>query len=100
MKERGSGWAERLRRGSVEPVIGEGINFCGLKRLNTRGLSGARKKFIMCAATQNLKKLIKYSTCNFERAMSAAVEAIDKFELKINRFLFASTNYSANLYGI
>jgi len=60
MTRRNRRWARRLQRGSVEPVFGEAINFCGNRRVNTRGIRGARKKFIMCAAVQNLKKLIKH----------------------------------------
>jgi len=60
MTPRNSRRARRIQRGSVEPAFGEAINFCGNRRVNTMGIGGARKKFIMCAAAQNLKKLIKY----------------------------------------
>lgn len=50
----------RVRHSTVEPVIGSLVNYFGMKRLNTRGLSKATKCMTMAAIAYNLKKLIKF----------------------------------------
>lgn len=49
----------KLRQSTVEPVIGTLVNFMGLKRVNTKGLSSATKCMTMAAVAYNLKKLLK-----------------------------------------
>jgi len=50
----------KLRQSTVEPVIGTLVNFLGIKRVNTKGLSQANKCATMAAIAYNLKKMIKY----------------------------------------
>jgi transposase len=51
-----------LRQSTVEPVIGTLVNFLGIKRVNTKGLSQANKCLTMAAIAYNLKKMLKYKT--------------------------------------
>ena len=46
---------------TVEPVFGTLINFLGMRKVNTRGQSGANKCMLMAATVFNLKKLLKYA---------------------------------------
>lgn len=50
----------KIRKSTVEPVIGTLTNFMALKRLNTVGLVQANKCVTMAGAAFNLKKLIKH----------------------------------------
>lgn len=50
----------KLRRITVEPVLGTLINFLGMKQVNTKGLKQAGKCVIMAALAYNLKKLLKH----------------------------------------
>lgn len=49
------------RMSTVEPVFGTLINFLGMSRVNTRGITQANKCMLMAATCYNLKKLLKYS---------------------------------------
>jgi transposase len=49
------------RMATVEPVFGTLINFLGMRKVNTRGQSGANKCMLMAATAFNLKKLLKYA---------------------------------------
>lgn len=51
----------KIRQSTVEPVIGTLVNFLGLRKLNTIGLSQANKCMTIAAAAYNLKKLAKYT---------------------------------------
>jgi len=51
---------KRLRQATVEPVIGTLVNFLGMRRVNTRGLSLANKCLLMAAVCYNLKRLLKW----------------------------------------
>jgi len=50
----------RLRQSTVEPVIGTLVNYTGIKKVNTKGLSQANKCLTMAAVAYNLKKMLKY----------------------------------------
>lgn len=50
----------RLRSSTVEPVLGTLINFRGMKRVNTRGISLAHKHVLLASTAYNLKKYIKH----------------------------------------
>jgi len=52
----------KKRMGLVEPVFGTLINFLGMRKVNTRGLSQANKVMLMAACAFNLKKLLKYGS--------------------------------------
>lgn len=49
------------RMATVEPVFGTLINFLGMRKVNTRGQSGANKCMLLAATAFNLKKLLKYA---------------------------------------
>jgi len=50
----------KLRQSTVEPVIGTLVNFLGIKRVNTKGLTQANKCLTIAAIAYNLKKMLKY----------------------------------------
>lgn len=50
----------RLRQSTVEPVIGTLVNYLGIKRVNTKGLSQANKCLTMAAIAYNLKKILNH----------------------------------------
>ena len=51
---------KNLRQSTVEPVIGTLVNFLGIKRVNTKGLTQANKCLIMASIAYNLKKMLKH----------------------------------------
>jgi transposase len=53
---------KNLRQSTVEPVIGTLVNYLGIKRVNTKGLSQANKCLTMAAIAYNLKKMLKHKT--------------------------------------
>lgn len=50
----------KVRKRTVEPVLGTLINFQAMKRVNSRGIEQASKHVIMAALCYNLKKYMKY----------------------------------------
>ena len=72
----------KLRQSTVEPVIGTLVNFLGLKRVNTKGLSSATKCMVMAAMAYNLKKLVKFGKGNHP------LQHINKLTLKSIEGLF------------
>lgn len=50
----------KLRQSTVEPVIGTLVNYLGIKRVNTKGLSQANKCLTIAAVAYNLKKMLRY----------------------------------------
>jgi len=60
MQTRKAGILMKLRQSTVEPVIGTLVNFLGIKRVNTKGLSQANKCLTMAAIAYNLKKMLKH----------------------------------------
>lgn len=61
---------KKLRHSTVEPVLGTLVNFLGMRRVNTRGITKANKCMIMAAIAYNIKKMIKFKT---NRPMAKAV---------------------------
>jgi transposase len=51
---------KKLRQSTVEPVLGTLINFMGLRRIWTRGLTSANKFMLGAAIAYNLKKWMNY----------------------------------------
>jgi transposase len=51
---------KKLRSSTVEPVLGTLINFMGMRRIWTRGISNANKFMLGAAIAYNLKKYMKY----------------------------------------
>jgi hypothetical protein len=50
----------KVRKSTVEPVLGTLINFHSMKRVNSRGIEQASKHVIMAALCYNLKKYMKF----------------------------------------
>lgn len=71
----------RLRHSTVEPVIGTLVNYLGIKKINTKGLSNANKCLIMSAMAYNLKKLVKYRLKKI--AISQVIMPKELFELNL-----------------
>jgi len=49
-----------IRKSTVEPVIGNLIEYLGMRKVNTIGIKLANKCMLMAGIAYNLKKLIKY----------------------------------------
>lgn len=73
------------RMATVEPVFGTLINFLGMRKVNTRGQSGANKCMLMAATAFNLKKLLKYAQEPI-KTMAKSVE-IPKMIIQARGFL-------------
>jgi len=50
----------KIRKSTVEPVLGTLINFQNMKRVNSRGIKQASKHVLMAALCYNLKKYMKF----------------------------------------
>ena len=50
----------KIRKSTVEPVLGTLINFLNMRRVNSRGIEQASKHILMAALCYNLKKYIKF----------------------------------------
>ncbi len=51
----------KRRSSTVEPVLGTLINHHSIRRVNTRGMSGANKHVLMAALSYNLKKYLRFT---------------------------------------
>lgn len=75
----------KLRRTTVEPVLGTLMNFLGMRRVNTRGIDRAGKCMIMAALAYNLKKLLKFHAPKVkiaEKALEKWVETASKILIR------------------
>jgi len=54
-----------IRKSTVEPVIGNLVEYLGMRKVNTIGIKLANKCMIMAGIAYNLKKLIKYGSKDF-----------------------------------
>lgn len=50
----------KIRKSTVEPVLGTLINYINMRKVNSRGISQASKHVLMAALCYNLKKYMKY----------------------------------------
>lgn len=50
----------RVRKSTVEPVIGTLVEYLGMRKVNTRGIKLANKCMILAGMAYNLKKLLKF----------------------------------------
>ena len=57
---------KKLRSSTVEPVLGTLVNFLGMRRVYTKGISLAGKCMTMAAIAYNLKKLMKWQSKKVE----------------------------------
>jgi len=80
---------KKLRQSTVEPVLGTLINFLGMKRVNTRGITLANKCMLMAAIAYNIKKALKFKR---NRPM-AAMACLDQNAGSVTNtiFLFAKS---------
>lgn len=60
---------KKLRQATVEPVLGTLINFTGIRRIWTRGLSSANKFMLGAAIAYNLKKWLNHRELNRKTAV-------------------------------
>jgi transposase len=58
-----------IRKSTVEPIIGNLIEYLGMRKVNTIGIKLANKCMIMAGIAYNLKKLIKYDGKGFWDAL-------------------------------
>jgi len=88
--------AKRLmkkRQSTVEPVIGTLVNYLGMKRVNTKGLTQANKCMTMAAVAYNLKKLLKHRINN----VIANLQALKQAER--TNFTFALSTFYSQAMG-
>jgi len=82
---------KKLRSSTVEPVLGTLVNFLGMRRVYTKGVSLAGKCMTMAAIAYNLKKLMKWQ--------SKKVQAdIKSCGIAYNLFFFILTNTIKRCY--
>ena len=67
---------KKIRLSTVEPVLGTLINFMGLRKINTIGITQANKVMLMAAISYNLKKYLKYQTIRVENMINRAKNSI------------------------
>lgn len=72
-----------LRSSTVEPVFSSLINYTGLNRINTKGLSLANKCMLAAATAYNLKKLLKSKIKPWKEAAIAAIKNANKLITKL-----------------
>jgi transposase len=89
MQTRYAKYLSRIRKRTVEPVLGTLINYLNMRRVNARGIQQASKHVLMAALCYNLKKLMKYIQL---RVKTIAMEQSINFfgELKYLQFYFNS----------
>ena len=75
----------KLRKSTVEPVLGTLVNFLAMRRVNTRGIDLADKCMIMSATVYNLKKLMKFS----QNKVKVVAKVMNKLEENIQKRLFS-----------
>jgi len=54
-----------IRKSTVEPIIGNLIEYTGMRKVNTIGIKLANKCLLMAGIAYNLKKIIKYERKSF-----------------------------------
>lgn len=64
---------KKLRSSTVEPVLGTLVNFLGMRKVYTKGVSLAGKCMAMAAIAYNLKKLLKWQ-CKKAQADIKAIQ--------------------------
>lgn len=85
----------KLRRITVEPVLGTLINFLGMKQVNTKGIGQAGKCVIMAALAYNLKKLLKFTAPKAEivaKVIERWLQSPQKMFLRALRISTATIN--------
>lgn len=86
---------KKSRQSTIEPVLGTLINFMGVRRIWSRGLTAANKFMIGAAVAYNLKKWLNYSEQKRKTAvmkMKKAAEGLCFWILIVSRHLNSYTN--------
>lgn len=71
----------RVRKSTVEPVLGTLINFLNMKRVNSRGIKQAYKHVLMAALSYNLKKYMNF-VCKTRKSVAMEQSILALFGLK------------------
>jgi transposase len=94
----------KIRKSTVEPVLGTLINFLNMKRVNSRGIKQASKHVLMAALCYNLKKYMKFvhrttETIVIEQSMVAfnVLKCIEVFFYEKIEVLLCLYRHSKNL---
>ena len=70
----------KIRKSTVEPVLGTLINFLSMRRVNFKGIKQASKHVLMAALCYNLKKYMKYVQRKVKTmAMEQSIFAVNGF---------------------
>jgi transposase len=80
-----------IRKSTVEPVIGNLIEYLGMRKVNTIGIKLANKCMLMAGIAYNLKKLIKYGGKELWYAIISLLEPqylFNPIAIKVNRNQF------------
>jgi len=80
---------KKLRSSTVEPVLGTLVNFLGMRRVHTKGVSVAGKCMTMAAIAYNLKKLLKWEDKNRQAGAKALQQSIQAVFLMLTGTLNA-----------
>src|SRR5476651_1122585 len=94
MKEKYGKQMMIVRKSTVEPVIGNLIEYTGMRKVNTIGIKLANKCMLMAGIAYNLKKLIKYGGKAFWYAVISLLESIVTIDLnmaKVGKNQFETT---------
>jgi transposase len=67
-----------IRKSTVEPVIGNLIEYLGMRKVNTIGIKLANKCMLMAGMAYNLKKLIKYGIKMLQNALAGLLKYLLK----------------------
>lgn len=70
---------KRKRSATVEPVFGTLTQFMGLRKINTRGISNAKKCMLMFAKAYNIKKYLKFIEKKAKSEAKAAQKSFNHF---------------------
>ena len=65
-----------IRKSTVEPIIGNLIEYLGMRKVNTIGIKLANKCMLMAGIAYNLKKLIKYGGKRLQNAITSLLERL------------------------
>jgi len=60
----------RIRKSTVEPVIGTLVEYLGMKKVSTKGIKLANKCMLLASIAYNLKKLLNYKRRKLEIAIN------------------------------
>jgi transposase len=71
----------RIRKSTVEPVLGTLINFLNMKRVSSRGIKQASKHVLMAALCYNLKKYMNF-VCKTRKSVAMEQSMLALFGLK------------------